>query len=459
MKMKESLLLARHISSTNYEDIPPAAIDRGKKSFMDALAVMLAAGTLGEGCREFVQLAVSSGGKEESTILGFGKKAPAVMAVFANGSMAHALDFEDSHDGALVHPNAATIPAALAVSELLGNVSGKDFLTAVVLGSDIVCRLGLAIEDNLLEYGWYMPPIMGAFGAAAAASKLLKLTEGQVLDAFSLTLCQATCSAELIHNPHSVVRSIRDAFSAKAGVISAMLARQGITGFAEPLEGKAGFFSAYARGNYSSLQLTENLGKVFEGANVSFKPWPSCRGTHSCIDAVLQIVDEHGLHCDDVEKIRVVVSPVNRMLCEPLSRKQRPELAIDAKFSIPFVVATALYYGRVSLEHFTSDSLKNEAVLDIAQRVSYEIDDTLSRSETVHSYVEIKTGNATFSKKVTVPYGHPENPMSQEALVAKFMDCAGYSSKILSGEKLDNLVDLLVNLDQQDNIACITEHL
>ncbi|MDO9534927.1 MAG: MmgE/PrpD family protein [Bacillota bacterium] len=454
--MNESQILAKHIANTDYDHIPAGVVKIAKNCFLDALAVMLAAGTLGEGCKEFVHLAVTSGGKNESTILGFDQKVPAAMAAFANGSMAHALDFEDAHDRAFVHPNAAAIPAALAVAESLGDVSGRDFLAAIILGSDLVCRLGLSLKEDLLGYGWYMPPILGAFGATTAVSKLLKLSEEQILDAFSLTLCQATCSGELIHNPQSVVRSIRDAFSAKAGVLSALLAREGIVGFKQPFEGKAGFFNLYARGNYFPDMLTDNLGKVFESANVSFKPWPSCRGTHSYVDAVLQIIEEHDLKPGDVKEIRAVVSPLNRMLCEPLETKQNPITAIDAKFSIPFVVATAIVYKRVALEHFSPQALVNREVLGVSRKVTYEVDDSFTSKSTMQSRLEVHTKNSVLSKRVSFPYGHPGNPMSQEALITKFMDCAGHSMKNITMEKLKDLVGLIMNLDEVENIAQIT---
>jgi 2-methylcitrate dehydratase PrpD len=454
--MNESQVLARNVADVTYEDISGLAIDAAKRSFLDALGVTLAAGTLGEGCRAFVDLATAEGGVQESTILGFGAKVPAPMAAFANGSMAHALDFEDVHDSAPVHPNAATVPAALAVAESIGGVSGRRFLTAMVLGSDLACRLGLALKENPLESGWYIPPILGAFGATAAACKLLGLGADQIVDAFSLTLCQATCSAELTVSPRSVVRSVRDAFSAKAGVLSALLAQRGVTGFDHPIEGEAGLFSLYSRGNYDPMPLTNELGRAFEGAKVSFKPWPSCRGTHSYIDAVLQILDTDGLRPSEVEGIRLIVSPVNRMLCEPLKSKQRPATAIDAKFSLPFVVATTLVRGRVKLDDFASGALGDDEVLELARKVSYEVDTGLTLKEAVRGFVQLHTSEGTLSRRVDMPYGHPHNPISQQGLVAKFKDCARHAATGISESRLDEVVDLIWNLEQVDDVSEIT---
>jgi 2-methylcitrate dehydratase PrpD len=454
--MNESLLLARSIADISYDDLPGPAVDAAKKSFLDALGVTLAASTLGEGCRAFVDLALAMRGVQESTILGFGSKVPAPMAAFANGSLAHALDFEDVHDSAPVHPNAATMPAALAVAESIGGVSGRRFLTAMVLGSDLVCRLGLAFNENPLESGWYIPPILGAFGATAAAGKLLDLDAERLVDAFSLTLCQATCSAELTRSPRSLIRSVRDAFSAKAGVLSALLAERGVTGFDHPLEGVAGLFSLYSKGNYDPAALTNDLGRTFEGANVSFKPWPSCRGTHSYIDAVLQVLETHGLRPGDVEGIRLIVSPVNRMLCEPLESKRHPASAIDAKFSLPFVVATALVRGNVALDDFSAQALTDREVLELAHKVVYEVDPGLTLKEAVRGFVELETSHGKLSKTVDLPRGHPENPVSQEALVAKYKDCARHADTGISESRLDQVVDLIWNLEQVDDICEIT---
>lgn len=457
--MNASAKLARYVADSCYDDITREATAAAKWSILDALGVTLAATTLGDGCRAFVELAIAEGCQGSSTIFGTNVKSSATMAAFANGALAHALDFEDAHEAALVHPNAPTIPAALAVAEAIGNVSGKEFITAVALGCDLVCRLGMALNEDLLKYGWYMPPILGAFGATAAAGKLLHLAPEQMLDAFSLTLCQATCSGELAHSTHSVVRSIRDAFASKAGVVSALLAQKGITGFEQPFEGKAGLYSAYARGNYDPANLTRDLGRTFEGKNVSFKAWPSCRGTHPYVDASLQIRHEQRLRAQDVRSVHVVVSPVNQMLCEPAAVKQRPNTAIDAKFSIPFVVASALVHGAVTLDTFAPAALSDATVLDLARTFTYEVNERLTREQSAQGELRIETTAGTLTRKVNVAYGHPSNPIGESALVDKFMNCAKYAARPIPPEKLGELSGLVLNLENVQNVCQVTTYL
>ncbi len=457
--MNESFQLADHVAHSCYDDITRDAVAVTKRSILDAVGVTLAASTLGEGCQAFVELALAEEGKKCSIILGMDAKVSATMAAFANGAMAHALDFEDAHDVALVHPNAATVPAALAVAESVGGVSGKQFITAVALGSDLVCRLGLALNQDLLQYGWYMPPILGAFGATAAAGKLLQLSPEQVVDAFSLTLCQATCSGELTHSARSVVRSIRDAFSAKTGVISALLAQKGIRGFEQPIEGRAGLYSAYARGDYDPAKLTCDLGKTFEGKNVSFKPWPGCRGTHPYVDAALQLRRATLLCPDAIKSVHVVVSPVNAMLCEPVAVKQNPVTAIDAKFSIPFVVATALVHGAVTLDHFTPEALADTVALDLARKFSFEVDARLTRDQAAQGELFIETAHGTLACPVDVAYGHPGNPIGEDELLAKFASCARYAAKPISPHDVNKTADVILNLEMVDDIRELTEYL
>ncbi|HVN97336.1 MAG TPA: MmgE/PrpD family protein [Syntrophorhabdaceae bacterium] len=459
--MNESFALAQYIYETDYDDLPHEAADVTKKALLDGIGVILGATTLGEGCRLFVELAKRGGGKPESTIIGFNARVPSYMAAFANGAMAHALDFEDAHEGALVHSNAAPIPAGLAVAEATGKTGGKELITALTLGSDIVCRLGLALKDNPLDHGWYTPPILGAFGATATASKLLGLTPEQIVDALSLCLCQATCTAEIVSSPRSYMRAVRDSFAAKSGVLSALLVKDGVRGFDYPIEGKAGLFGLFANGNYDSDVLLKDLGVTFESANIAFKPWPSCRGTHAYIQGAIELAREGNIGPEDIEAVKVVVgeSPLNRRLCEPLERKRHPAVAIDAKFSIPFTVAVALVRGAVTLDHFTADALKSREVLQIAERVTCEvIADEVWKHSSEEGYVEMKLKDGEVkSRNIRLVYGQPLNPMDAQSLIAKFKNCASYSEKKIPEKTIQEIVQMVMNLEGLTHIGQLTE--
>jgi 2-methylcitrate dehydratase PrpD len=232
-----------------------------------------------------------------------------------------------------------------------------------------------------------------------------------------------------------------------------------VAGFDQPIEGKAGFFTMYARGNYDRHKLTDGLGKVFEGGNSTFKAWPACGGTHPYIQAALQIADEYNIKPADIEKIKFFLQTPNTMLCEPLESKRRPTAAINAKFSIPFCIATALVHKKVTLDHFTPEALLNPDVLQVAQKISYEISATPNlKYAAPPGLVWVKTKRKEISSKgVEFLYGHPKNPMSQETIIDKFMNCAAYSAKKIPGKNLKKLVQLLLHLEDVKNISRIIE--
>jgi 2-methylcitrate dehydratase PrpD len=449
-------MLAHHVATVGFEDLSPGAIEAAKKSLLDAIGVTLAAGGLGEGCRAFVDLAGQMGGTPESTIIGFRKKVPASMAAFANGAMAHAIDFEDALDGAPIHPNAAVVAAALPVAQAIGHINGKELIAALATGCDLVCRMGLALTVNPDVYGWYTPPILGTFGAAAAAARLLKLNPAQTLDAFSLALCQATCSSELKHSPHSMIRAVRDAFAAKAGVLAAQLALRGVKGFDKPFEGKAGYFQLYARGAWEPSVLLADLGKKFLGEDVSFKPWPACRGTHPFIEALLALRRTHRLKVEDIAEVKLSGGPMQKMLVEPLLQKQAPATAIDAKFSLPFTAACALVYGDVTLDHFLPQALQNAEVVRLALKVSFGITPGKEQEwkDGVSGYAEIRTiGGDVYTMSVDFALGHPKNPMSRDALIDKFFLCAGHAASRIPQSTLKSLIHTIDVLETVEDVG------
>lgn len=459
-----SSILAEHATAVRFEDLSPGAVEATKKSLLDAIGVTLAASGLGEGCKAFADLAAQAGGTPESTIIGFGKKVPAAMAALANGAMAHALDFEDAFDNAPIHPNAAVVAAALPVAQAVGSVSGRQLIAALATGCDLVCRLGLSLTVNPDVYGWYPPPILGAFGATAAAAKLLKLNATQMRDAFSITLCQATCSSELKYSPDSMIRAVRDAFAAKAGVLAAQLAANGVKGFDHPFEGKAGFFQLYARGAYDPRTLLADLGIKYWGEEVSYKPWPSCRGTHPFIDALLALRQHHELQAGDILEIRLSGGPLQKMLVEPLPQKQSPATAIDAKFSLPFTAACALVHGAVRLDHFFLKELGNSEIARLALKVSYRVAPGKEQEwkDGVSGSTEVRTlQGKVYTAHVEHPLGNPKNPISYEALCEKFLLCAEHSVKQVSRQKLESLIDSINALESMEDIgrSLIDNHL
>ena len=443
--------LAEFAARTAFKDLPAATIKATKRCVLDGVGVSMAASRLGEGCTAFIDMALL-GGTGRSTILGTSRKAPMEAAALTNGALAHALDYEDAHDGVLLHPNAPAIPAALAIAQAHDGVSGQRFIEAIALGCAVTIRMGAALRSSIADVGWYPPPILAAFGATVAAAKILNLNASQIRDALSLTLCQATCSGEILYSPRSLIRAVRDAFPARAAVTSALLAQRGVTGFEQPLEGKAGFFATFARGDYDPQVLIDGLGESFEIERISFKPWPSCRGTHAAIEAALACRGEDAELHRQIDRITIDGGPMLRMLAEPTASKRRPDTAIGAKFSLPFTVAYALVHGRVGLQSFLPDGLRDPHVLSLATKVDVNVTTRSGTDIGARVRVELRSGSPR-EREVSVPLGSPAHPLNERELVEKFVECAGLALQPLSNPAANQLAGLILDLENLDDVS------
>lgn len=447
-----SAALIRHVLDTEYEQLPDAAIQAQKNSLVDMLGVMLAATGLDSTCAPFAAFAAAEG-KGRCTILGREEKTTPTLAALANGALVHALDYEDSHEVATVHPNSAAFPALMALSQHIGGVTGKQFLTAMAIASDLCCRLDMGVNEDLLKYGWNMPPIHGSMGAVMGAGKLLGLNAEQLSDAIALNLCQATCSGEAANSKESAVRTVREGFAAQAAVQSALLAKRGIPArFEAPFEGKLGYFHMYARDNYTPEKVLNGLGQVFQGQFISFKPWPSCRATHTSIDGVLTLMKQHDIRPEEIEHIHITLQEIGRMVTEPREVKYRPQAPAIAKFSLPFVVASAALRGNVDLDSFSEEKLHDPEILAMADKVVCAIEPRWTKEQNKYTDLVICTVRGDFSMHLEQPLGCVENPMSAEQMRKKFADCVARAKLPYASERIDALLVTIDRLEEQTDM-------
>jgi 2-methylcitrate dehydratase PrpD len=444
-----SLIIAQYAAQSGYDKLPATAIRAAKRAILDGLGVMLAASGSSDDILPFVELARACGGPAQASILGFGERVAAPMAALANGAMAHALDFEDAFDPVPTHPNASLLPAVFAAAEACAPISGRDLIAAVAMGCDLVCRMALSLRQPMEAGGWYPPPILGAFGATAAVARVLRLTPTQINDAFSLLMCQNSCPGEIKYSPDTVIRAIREAFPAQAAVLSALLAKRGVRGFDQPLEGRSGFFSLFAAGNYDPADLLDGLGERYWIEQLSFKKWPSCRGTHSYIEAAQTL---RMLHDFDVGRIALVTihgNEVQRMLCEPDAQKRAPHTIIDAKFSLPFTLAVALLHEEVTLGSFTSATLRDPELLTLAGKIRFQPAGDGSRQPAVGEMTILLSDGRTLHHGVRKALGDPSRPLDDAALRGKFVDCTARAARPLSRIMAERLADRIFALERE----------
>jgi 2-methylcitrate dehydratase PrpD len=456
--------LAKYIADTKFDDIPSEALIIAKRFILDSLGVAIA-GSTAPGIREIMKLIESWGGRPESTIFVSGKKVPAPEAAFVNGILIASRDFDDTHDIAVVHANATVLPSALAVAEQKGKVTGRELLTATVLGVDLACRLGLSLR---FYKGWHYTSICGGFGAAAAASKILGLDERLTLESLGIVYSQIAGNVQCVRDG-SLTKRMQAGFSAKAGVLSAYLSRVGITGTKNTFEGPYGFFRLYdaesitnlnekrhrQSGRYGPHELLAELGSRFEVVNLGMKPYPSCRATHPAIEGALEICQAQGIIAEQIKCVRVFASE------RTLDRVGRP-FEIDegpqqgkAQFSIPYTVAVAIHRGDVSVEDFEEKNIRNGRILDLAKRVTVIADKRFSESVPVEIEIEIKSGDH-YSKKICSMGGTPERPLSEREMTKKFRMCSAFSAKAFSEAKIDGIIQAVGDLEHIRDIGEIT---
>ena len=455
--MSSEVELARFVNRTRYEDLPEEVVKATKREVFDTIGVGLS-GSSAPGIGEVVDYVRETGGRESSTVLAYGFKVPPANAALANGGMCHARDFDDTHDIAIIHTGSVVMPAAFAVAEQIGRVSGKELINAITLGIDIHCRLGLATKSLL---GWALPALYGYFAAAAAAGKLLGLDEDSLLNAWGIAYSQAAGNLGMIPEG-GLNKRLQLGFASSGGVFAALLAQKGITGSKHSFEGPMGVFNLYQRGKYDPAELTVALGKEYRVTDFSFKPYPCCRGVHGGIDAALEIARKYDIQPDQIEEVIVgMVSHDYEVCCEPTEVKKQPRNIVDAQFSLPYTVACALVRNKVDLEDFTEDAIKDPAVLKLASRVKPSIDPEIEKGPGIgiaaaRMEVRTKTGDV-YSTEVNFSKGHPKNQMTDAEFEAKFRSCALSGIKNVSPEEVDNLIEILSNLEQVDDIRQVTK--
>ena len=447
--------LARNIVQTKLENIPQDAVHIAKMFVIDTLGVALA-GSTASGCAEVVKMIKEQGGRPDSSILIYGGKVPAQEAAFANSMMIHGRDFDDTHEGgAGAHCNVSVLPAALALAEK-GGASGKEFLVAVIVGIDFLSRLG---NGAPLFHGWHFTTTLGAFGAVAAAGKILRLNEDQMVNAMGIVFSQAAGNRQG-RADGALTKRMQPGFSSRAGIFSALLAERGLTGAKNIIQGPWGFYSLYGdRTNQVPMEetvkrLTDQLGKKFDGVNLSAKPYPCCRLTHGAIEATLSLMKENRIQEKDVQGVAIQASPViYDTVGHPFQIRDNPQ--VDGQFSIPYTVAVALQRGKVTLEDFEEKVVRQPYSSELAKRVTVQVDKTFAKQSTQVN-IQMKSGK-TLSKKIDFFKGHPRNPFSQEEFLEKFRNCARFSAVPVNQERVEKMLKGLQEIENIKNVKEITQ--
>jgi len=426
--------LARFAGSLTIDQLPAHAISAAKANIFDTLACA-ASGSSAAAVRETRELAAEWGGSPQATVFVYGDRLPAHHAAWVNGTMAHARDYDDTHDAAVLHAGVSVVPAALAASELAGNTSGADIVAGVAAGLETICRLGVATQLTIIESGFIYTPLFGHFAATVAAARVLKLNHAQFVNAIGIAYSQVAGNHQVTRDA-ALTKRMQPGFAAMSALLSVQLARKGIRGAQNTFEGADGFLRVYLRDKVDRAKLRDGLGERWEFTQLSYKPYPCCRLNHSAIGAALKLRAALDGRVDRIRSVRVGINHQSyEAVCTPVEVRKAPRTIVEAQFSVPYTVATALVNGSVGLSHFTDEALKREDVLALAAKVEGYVDADIERSagrSVTPALVQVELDDgSTQSVRVDLPIGHPERPMTRRDFDAKAADCFRTASPAL----------------------------
>ncbi len=412
--------LARYVANTRFEDLSRDVLWEAKRRTADVLAIGLSGSTTasGQGMRAFAKEVSRPG---NATLWGSGEKFPAEIAALANATMAFHLELDDVHRTSHTHPGISVIPAALAICEEK-ELDPRAFLTAVVVGYDVVTRVGMAVSPSIyVDRVFLAPGTLAPLGAAAAVANLYRLGENETARLLGAAAFLSPLALFEAFAKGAPVKNTAMGWGNLIGIWGTKLCAAGLFGPMTAIEGNFGYAKATAD--------TYDLRKIEDPANINrgilktgIKPYSCCRQHHSAVDAVLELREKHGLRSDEVERIVVRTFAVASR-----GKHQRPDTVASATYSAPFTVASALITGSCWREQYTEEKIKDPRVLALAEKVEVVKDDGLDAlyDEKWPAIVEAKTRDGrNLSARRDIMKGEPEYPVADHELRQKFNSLA-----------------------------------
>lgn len=434
--------LARYIVTATYDDLPANVRKEGARTLLNWVGV-----AIGGSRHQTVDIAVSAltpfSGPAQASLFGRRERFDIMNAAFINGASSHVFDYDDTHLKTIIHPGGPVASAILALSEMQP-VSGKDFLNALVLGVETECRIGNAVYPNHYDVGWHITGTAGVFGSAAAVGKLLKLNEQQMVWALGMAASQPVGLRESFG---SMNKSFNPGRAASNGIFAAMLASKNFTSSDEMIEAKRGWANTIST-KQDFNEIVGDLGKRYEAALNTYKPFACGIVMHPAIDAAIQLRNENKLTVDQIERVDLKVHP----LVLELTGKKAPREGLEGKFSIYHAVAVALAEGAGGEKQFSDRAVNDSAIAALRSKVNPVITPGI-KTEQVDMTVVLKDGRE-FHRYIEHAVGSVEVPMTDKQLETKFSDLA---EGIIPAPMIRRVMDACWNVESLPSAAEIAK--
>jgi len=440
------------------KDIPVKVKEMAKDHVLDSLGLMVAVSEF-EQVKPLINVIASLGGTEESSIVGHKIKVPSPNAVLANSTMAHLIDFDDTHLTSGVHVSSTAVPSGLAAGEKM-DAGGKEFLVSVIAGYEVGARIGAAAPWKFHERGFHPTSVVGVFIATTVAGRLLGLKEEELVDAYGIAGSFASGILQSI-NEGVQVKPFHPAWASHAGIIASLMAKHGYKGPKGVFEGRQGIFNTFLYGEKVDLRnITYDLGKNWETLNISVKPYPACHATHSSIDAMILLRSKYNLDPEDIEEIDVEIPKIAYDLGLCLPEKYKPVTTYDAKFSIPYVSVAALVNGKVTVWDFEEQKIRDNKVLRMMEKIKAYHNPELDKyvnSNVAPARVRVRVKGKVYEEGVVNHKGTPGNPVNREDVINKFKDNTRFSWAKGNSDKVIERVIRLEDFTVKDIISLLVK--
>ena len=429
--------VARFVAASRREDVPEKVRHEAKRAVLNWLGCAVGASRHATVTRAIDALSPFFGASQ-AAIMGRGERIDVLHAAILNGIASHTFDFDDTHLATVIHPAGPVASAIFALGEYMG-ASGSEFLHAFILGVEVECRIGNAVYPSHYDLGWHITGTAGVFGAAAAAGKMLGLSEQQLVWALGIAATQSSGLREMFG---SMCKPFHIGAAARNGLAAALLAAKNFTSADAAIEGKRGFANVLsAARDYS--KITDRLGTTWELLHNTYKPFACGIVIHPTIDGCIQLRNERRLDVEDIERIELGVHP----LVLELTGKTNPRVGLEGKFSVFHCTAVAIIDGAAGEAQFSDARVRDPAVLALRERVRAAVDKTIDEDAAVVT-ITLKDGTI-LQRRVEHSVGSLAHPMSDTDLEAKFR---GLCEPILAPESIEALIEACWQLDQADRL-------
>jgi 2-methylcitrate dehydratase PrpD len=443
---------ADHVIATDYDNLPLEAIASTKTFILDCLGVGLI-GSNGPWVEELISCQQQWGAGEDARVWSRGLRLPAPAAAMCNAYQIHNCEFDCVHEGAVVHPVTVVLPSVLAVAERMGDITGRQLITAVALGVDVACHLGVAATSGLR---FFRPGTAGAFAGVSGIAKLLNFDRETLINAYSIVYAQI-CGTMQSHTEGSMLLGMQIAFNARNAVVAGDMAAAGLQGPKNILQGEFGYFRLIETENQLDNVL-EELGHTWRITEVAHKPFPSGRATHGVIDALSQLMQNHEISTSNIAEIDVDLPPLTHQL---VGRPPMEKMDVNyARLCIPYVSARLLQNGILSVNDFSADALASADSLALAKRIHCHIIDNPDPNALVPVSVRVTFNDGQIlTQEVDFVYGNPKKPMSYEDQLKKFRNNTSSAAQPLSDAKTDKLIEQVEDLENLSDLKLLVDNL